>query len=196
MPLLYYMTSSRASSAGFSEGGVPPAGYLTEQQCRVHIAGAVEQASTRALQQLAPPAPTTPLTAPPCPVCPVEPSCECATGTQSLAPPQPPPPTPCLCPQQPVAPVVAVTSKPAAAPAPAPSPAGGDSQLHPDMRKLMDAFPSLSKLHHEFPIKDKFSVVMLNYKRPAHLEWQLRRLSQSPKVHRVCAALSPSRVAL
>ena len=57
--------------------------------------------------------------------------------------------------------------------------------IDPNMYKFLQAFPSLARLPQRYPIQDKFSVVMINYKRPNHLRWQMDRLSQSALVHRI-----------
>ena len=49
------------------------------------------------------------------------------------------------------------------------------------MARLLAA--SLAEFH--FPIQNKFSVIMLSYKRPQHLLWQVHRLMSLPQVHRL-----------
>lgn len=71
-----------------------------------------------------------------------------------------------------------------------------DTRLVPidaNMLKFMQAFPSLEALPARYPIQDKFTVVMINYKRPRHLQWQMKRLSSCPSVHHIYIRVNSGR---
>lgn len=48
---------------------------------------------------------------------------------------------------------------------------------------LVQLYPALPPLGH-YPITDKFSLIMLTYKRPNHAVWQMKRMLQVPSLHK------------
>ena len=68
--------------------------------------------------------------------------------------------------------------------------------VDPNLLRFMQAYPSLAKLPAQYPIQDKFSVVMINYKRPRHLLWQMKRLVSSSLVHRVYIRVNSGRASV
>lgn len=52
------------------------------------------------------------------------------------------------------------------------------------IQALIDAYPPLPPLS-RYPIRDKFSLIIMAYRRPEHLVWQLNRVLQLPSLHKL-----------